>query len=155
MDFRHVEQQAHRFAGYFLLPPSSFASDFFVPSLDTLRALKSKWNVSIGMMLMHVEHLGLVSGEEKQRLWRSYARRGWKSREPLDNDTPVEKPRMLNQCFELITANNILSREAILSTLPLNPQDIEDLAGLPAGFCTGEEPDTNLLAFPQKRRRSG
>jgi Zn-dependent peptidase ImmA (M78 family) len=154
-EFRQIEEQAHRFAAYFLLPPSSFVTDFYVPSLDALRALKSKWHVSIGMMLMHADRLDLISEHEKLRLWRSYARRGWKSTEPLDTEIPVEKPRMLRQCFELITSKQILSRDAILSMIPLNPSDIEELAGLPNGFCIGEELVTNLLSFPKKRGSAG
>lgn len=44
-DFKLIENQAHRFAGAFLIPASAFFREVSTPSLDTFRALKSTWVV--------------------------------------------------------------------------------------------------------------
>ena len=50
--FKHIEKQAFKFAGAFLMPPHSFADDFSGPSLSALQSLKIRWKVGIGAMII-------------------------------------------------------------------------------------------------------
>lgn len=132
-DFKLIEHQAHRFAGAFLLPAAGFARDIWVATLDELLALKPKWGVSLGGMIHRAADLELVSADHAQRLWRSRARRGWAKQEPLDDEMPMEQPRLLRRSFELILDEAGVGPAEVLDSLPYAPIDIEDLAALPRG----------------------
>jgi Zn-dependent peptidase ImmA (M78 family)/transcriptional regulator with XRE-family HTH domain len=161
-DYHLIETQAHRFAAAFLLPAASFANDFYVPTLDALQALKSKWLVAISMMVMRSEHLGFVSAEQAKRFWINIARRGWRSHEPLDDSLKVEHPRLLKRGFELLVDKGVQTRDQILYRLPYSSRDIEELAGLESGFLSRQpappvslkpEHDTgNVVAFPLSKK---
>lgn len=152
-DFKLIETQAHRFAGAFLLPASSFFKEVSVPSLDTFRALKPIWLASIQMFLYRSQDLGLVSKERSGRLWANCARRGWRLREPLDDRLPVEKPRLLSRSFQMLIDERVQTRANMLSALPFSQKDIEDLAGLPQGFFKDNIEPITLREFRPEQAR--
>ncbi len=147
-----IERQAYRFAGAFLLPASSFANDFYAANLDAFSALKPKWKASVAMMIYRSADLGFVSKEQTRRLWINRTRRGWKFREPLDDDLPIEEPRLLRRAFELLINEGVQSRDEIRFALPYAPSDIEELAGLPPGFLEEKPAPISLKAYSLKRR---
>ena len=149
-----MEKQAYRFAGAFLLPASSFANDFYAGSLDAFRALKPKWKVSVQAMIYRSADLGFVNEEQARRLWINRTRRGWKFREPLDEDLPIEEPRLLRRAFELLINEGVQSRAEISFALPYALSDIEELASLPSGFLEEKPAPVNLKQYAGKRRRS-
>jgi Zn-dependent peptidase ImmA (M78 family) len=142
--FSLMEEQANRFSGAFLLPESTFTKDLHSLSLDSLRVLKPKWRVSVGVMIKRVAHLGLVSESEERRLWINYGRRGWRRREPLDDQLAEEQPRYIRRCIELLIEKDVVPREELPFRLALPAQDIENLIGLPSGFFSPPEPEVAL-----------
>lgn len=153
-DFKLIEQQAHRFAGAFLLPAQSFSNDFFSPTLDTFQALKPRWGASMQFMLHRAQELRLISDAQAQRLWANCARRGWRLREPLDDEIPVEEPRLLRRSFEMLINEEVQTRAEILSALPYSPRDIEDLTGLPIFFLEEINVPISLKSFGEERSSS-
>lgn len=153
--FRDLENQAHRFAGAFLLPAGSFESDFYIPTLDALLALKPKWKTSIAMMATRAGQLGLLSDEQVRFFYINIGRRKWREREPLDDTMPPEQPRLLKRAIELIVENNVRSRDQILAELPFAAADIEEMANLVPGYLTQapeivslrEGVETNVVPF--------
>ena len=127
--FKRIEEQAFHFAGAFLLPSSSFASDLRIPSLEMMRVLKSTWKVSIKAMLVRAVQLDLIPQDTP--LWRSYARRGWGREEPLDRELAPEEPRMLRRAIELVVSVGVLSRDDILGRFDFSARDVEELAPRP------------------------
>lgn len=152
--FRLIEDQAHRFAASFLLPALAFANDFYAPSLDAFRALKPKWKVSVGMMVYRSAELGFVSKEQARRLWINRTRRGWRLKEPLDDQLPIEEPRLLRRAFELLANEGVQSRAEIRAALPYALGDIEELAGLPPHFLEERPAPISLKAYGKKRLSS-
>jgi Zn-dependent peptidase ImmA (M78 family)/DNA-binding XRE family transcriptional regulator len=151
-DFKLTEQQADRFAGAFLLPHQAFSNDFFSPTLDTFQTLKPKWDVSIQFMLHRAQDLGLIKPEQTQRLWANCARRGWRIKEPLDDQMEVEQPRLLRRSFEMLIDEKVQTRAEILSALPYSARDIEELAALPLGFLEERSALMSLKAFDFMQR---
>lgn len=155
-DHRVMEDQAHYFAGAFLLPPGSFSEDFYLPTLDSIRALKSKWRVSIGAMIKRAAHLNLMSQDQERRLWINYNRRGWRLGEPLDDVIEVELPRLMRSAVQMIIENRLQSQQMIVdSAPPYQASDIEVLAGLPPGYLSTPEQlplsiasDRKVVDFP-------
>lgn len=134
--FKVVEKQAHRFAGAFMLPAGSFESDFYIPTLDALLALKPKWKASIAMMATRSGQLGLLSEEQTRFFYINIGRRKWRDREPLDDTLPPEQPRLLKRSIELIVESGVQTREQILNAVPIASADIEEMANLGTGYLT-------------------
>lgn len=136
--FKLAEKQAGYFAIAFLLPKETFIKECNCVNLEFLRAMKAKWKVSVAMMLKRAKQLGLCTDEQARNLLKSYSRRGWKEKEPLDDELPITEPDLLRLAFELVMDKGIQTRSDILNNLPISSVDIEQLAGLPEGFFEDE-----------------
>jgi Zn-dependent peptidase ImmA (M78 family) len=152
MEYKLIEEQAHRFAGAFLLPANAFAVDFYSANLDALLSLKPKWLVSIAMMIKRSEDLKFISFEQARWLWISLSKRGWKIKEPLDDEIKIEQPSLLRKAFELVIDKGIQTRHDILFNIPLNSKDIEKLANLKAGYLNENEQKENAQIITLKPR---
>jgi Zn-dependent peptidase ImmA (M78 family) len=131
--FKQIEQQAFRFAGALLLPERPFLRDLHSLSLDALRALKSKWGVAIGAMIHRIADLGVLSEDQEKRLWINYNRRGWRRREPLDDQLAFEMPSLLPQAFQILIDQGH-DREQIPGSIGHGRSQIEQVANLPENF---------------------
>jgi Zn-dependent peptidase ImmA (M78 family) len=146
--FALIEDQAHRFAGAFLLPRRTFSEEFYSASLDVLRSLKAKWKVSIAAMIKRAGQLRLIDDEQERRLWINLSRRGWRLREPLDDELEPEEPRVLRRAVELLVNSSTIQRHEVVFQLSLTPKDVEDLVGLPSGYLSEATGQVELLTFP-------
>jgi Zn-dependent peptidase ImmA (M78 family)/transcriptional regulator with XRE-family HTH domain len=171
-DFKILEDQAHYFASSLLLPEKQFVDELYGCSLDSFLALKERWRVSIGAMIMRSKSLGLISASETQRLWINHTRRGWRQAEPLDNKLEKERPRLLRRSMESLLAERVQSAAQIVSSLSLPAEDIEELCDLDEGVLSGKRPEqkampvlkgsasivadkgTNVLAFGVPKRKN-
>ncbi|MCA1604046.1 MAG: XRE family transcriptional regulator [Acidobacteria bacterium] len=143
-DLATIEDQAHRFAGAFLLPSTSFGEDFFAASLDAMRTIKPKWKTSIGAMIMRARQIDLLSEETARRLWIAYNRRGWRKSEPLDNELPPEEPVVLRRAFELLAEHQVDVLHDVSTSTGLASVDIEALSGLSPDHLRRFEPTVTL-----------
>lgn len=148
--YKQMEKQAHQFAGAFLLPAETFASEIRVPvTLDDLLLLKRRWGVSAAAIMMRLHALGLLDDDAKLMLFkRRSARWGGKS-EPGDNDRQPEMPRLLRRTIELLVEENVMPLEAIPRHLGMATSDIEMLTGLPEGYFQGK---SNIVHLAQLRK---
>ena len=149
-DFKEIERQAFDFAGAFLMPAESFSVELWAPSLNTFLALKERWKVSVGAMIMRCAKLDLLSEEYQRRLWKHYSGRGWRKGEPYDDVLKPEQPRLLSRSVQLLINENVRSREALLSDFRLHGPDVETLCGLPRGFMAAG--DAEVLTLPTIKR---
>ncbi len=99
---REIENQAFRFARAFLMPEATFRRSVPHVSLDGLLLLKPYWYLSVGAMLRRAEDLGLLDEYAAKRMWINIKRRGWKIKEPLDEQIPYEEPRLLANALETL-----------------------------------------------------
>uniref|UniRef100_UPI0015C46269 ImmA/IrrE family metallo-endopeptidase n=1 Tax=Candidatus Entotheonella palauensis TaxID=93172 RepID=UPI0015C46269 len=149
--FKAMEAQAFRFAGAFLLPAEAFVASFQI-AIAGLISLKYEWNVPVAAMIMRASQLGLLSEVEEKRLWRNYARRGYRKREPLDDEVASEHPAVLEQAIQLLVGEGVQSRDQICAAVPLAPSEMEALAGLPEGFLS-RKPQVHLRGVRGASRR--
>jgi len=135
--YKQMEDQAHRFAGAFLLPAETFATEVKTPvTLDSLLLLKQRWGVSVAAIVMRLHALGIIDQEEKSLLFkRRSARWGVKS-EPGDEGRPPEQPRLLKRTIELLASSGVLPIESVPSYIGLGAFDIERLTGLSEGYLS-------------------
>ena len=139
---KRLEQQAHRFAGAFLFPQSSFRDEVHAPTLDYFCSLKRRWGISIAAMVYRAFDLGLIDDLEKGTLYQNMTRRKWRGplQEPFDqpSEMPLERPRMLRRGMG-VTFNQYDNRSAVLAALALPEKEIEHLAGLERGYFNSAE----------------
>ncbi len=145
--FNLIEQQAHRFAAAFLVPAESFVKDLNIPTLDALRILKTRWKASVKMLIHRTHSLGLVDDNYARRLYINYNRRGWNDREPYDDDFAVEAPIMVRHAFQALVDREMVVRSQVQADLPFNQDELEELAGLPAGYFDELPEDGDVWGF--------
>lgn len=151
-DFRLIENQAHHFAGAFLIPAKSFVDELVGISLDSFRSLKGRWKIAIAAMIKRCEQLDLISEDQAKRMWINRSRRGWRLHEPLD-DLPVEQPQWVKRAFQILVEKKIRSKEQISEDLRLTPTDVIELCSLEENFFNmglGDESTPVLKSNNQK-----
>ncbi len=164
LDYKQLEEQAHKFASSFLLPEEGFASELWAPTLDSFLALKERWGASIAAMIMRCDALNITHEGMTRRLFINMSKRGWRNNEPLDNSMVKEKPRLLRRSIEMLLSERVKSVAQIVSELALNPHDIEELCELDAGTLSGASLDAkasptfksdfapNVVQFPGRNQ---
>lgn len=150
--FKEIERQAFAFAGAFLLPGESFASEVWSPSLNSFVALKERWRASIGAMIMRCGALDMMDDEYQRRLWKHYSARGWRKKEPLDDNLTPETPRLLARSVKLLIDERVRSRRDLLDDFRLSAADVESLCGLPRGFMSNDEAE--IVPLPTLKVRT-
>lgn len=145
-----LEEQANRFAGAFLLPEVSFARDFTYPTLESFKALKVKWKVSIGLLVYRARDIGLINERTFKNLQINISKKGWRKNEPLEDRIEVEKPSLIKKAFELILDEELITVSEMEREIGLSQKEIENICGLGVGFFDkykfkGERPKLRLV----------
>lgn len=131
-----LEDEAHYFAGAFLMPSNSFPCEVISNSIEHFILLKKRWKVSIQAMIMRCEKLGLFKDYQVRYLFAQINKRGIRKQEPLDDIIPPEKPYLFKQAIELLIENNVVSSEEILDEIAHNKDEIDSLCFLPEDLLT-------------------
>lgn len=140
-----MEAQAHRFAGAFLLPAETFASEVRVPpTLDDLLLLKRRWGVSAAAIIMRLKALEMLDEDGALMLFKRRSARWGAKSEPGDEDRRPEQPRLLRRTIDLLVEEKVMPLDAIPRHIGLAAGDVEALAGLPEGYFQGK---TNVVEF--------
>ena len=139
------ERQAHRFASAFLLPLPSFKNDVWMTSIEALKTLRSRWNVSVGAMMKRCEDIGLYGEKDTSRMWIKY-RNNWRNIE--DDNYSFEQPLLLKRSLELIISENIRTKSQVLYDLPFLQKDVEEMLNLPVGFFNEDFGELRQFTLP-------
>jgi Zn-dependent peptidase ImmA (M78 family) len=144
-----IESQAFRFASSFLLPAEAFANDLWAPTLSAFESLKPRWRISIGVMIARCHELGIIDADQAKNLWIQYTRRGYKRKEPLDDQMPEIAPRMLKRSIEMMVDEKIRSKDDIRADLALPDAEIEQLCSLRTGYLSDSSGPTLFELKPR------
>lgn len=133
-----MEDQAHRFAGAFLLPAETFAAEVRSPvTLDSLLLLKQRWGVSVAAMVMRLWALGVIDDDAKGLLFKRRSARWGVKAEPGDEGRAPEQTRLLRRTIELLASSGVLPVNGVSAYIGLSNTDIEMLTGLPLRYLSG------------------
>lgn len=152
-----LEEQAHRFASAFLLPPESFSQEVVWPTLDNLLSLKSRWRVSVAAMIVRCRDLSLLNEQLELRLWKGRSARKWTKGEPGDDAIPFEQPKLMMRGAHLLVDNGVFDRDTLVNQIGLAPEIIEMLCNLRHGYLSEQinaEDKVVSLKLKSKARRS-
>ena len=168
-DLKFIETQAFRLASAFLLPSTTYPLEVRSPTLAHLLSLKDRWRVSIKAQIKRLADLEIITPEHSTHLYKMYSAKGWSREEPLDRQWAPTEPRALKDALHLIVEEGVRSKADLLALeFTISAGDIENLAGLPAGWfsreraevvrlktSTGSEPllslEASILPFIPKR----
>lgn len=135
INFKPIEEQAHKFAACFMLPEESFSVELPpYPTLENFVSLKGRWGMSAQAMIHRAKSLELISPLEYQRLYKSVSARGWRKGEPLDDLRKPESVRLLPRCIRLLLDEMIYTKSGLLESMDMSRTDVEDIFSLPRGF---------------------
>lgn len=141
-----MEEQAHRFSSAFLLPEATFRAEVAASrSFDHFIRLKEKWRCSIQMMLRRARDLGVLTDSDYTGMLIAMGRRGWRSREPLDDRLDAERPALLRSCFKLLAERGVRTLGTMRQEIVLSAADVSDLAGLEQGFLSEPPPTGEII----------
>ncbi|ESA38499.1 transcriptional regulator [Leptolyngbya sp. Heron Island J] len=132
--FKLIEHQANRFAAAIQMPSTAFYKEVKRINLEAFRFLKQRWKLSIAMFITRAEDLGCSDSKKALSLWKSYSRNGWKTFEPLDDDLPLEEPKLIKNTADVLLTEKVISKQQILDQMDLFHLDVEDCAGLPENY---------------------
>lgn len=131
--YKHIEKEANRFASAFLLPEITFSSSLAGDKMAYFKNLKTKWGVSIAAMIYRAEQLRLISNSKAESLWSDYSTRGWRKKEPFDDEILHEKPtRVSDMVREFV--KDLSSASALLAKVRMSVFDIEEMCTIDQGF---------------------
>lgn len=151
-----IEEEANVFAGAFLLPASSFASEIYSSSIDHLLMLKKKWKVSVAAMIYRAQELNLLSNSQILYLKEQMKVRRYWHREPYDDEMQMEKPIAHKQALDVVASNNLLSLSEFLKINPYYPEELETLCFLDKGTLQGVLNDMdNVISLKDFAKVSG
>jgi Zn-dependent peptidase ImmA (M78 family)/DNA-binding XRE family transcriptional regulator len=141
-----LEGQAHRFSSAFLLPEAAFRSEVAASrSFDHFIRLKEKWRCSIQMMLRRARDIGVLTDAEYAGMMIGMGRKGWRSREPLDDRLDAERPALLRSCFKLLAERGVRTVGTMRQEIVLSVADVSELAGLEQGFLSEPPPTGEII----------
>lgn len=115
-EYRDMEEQANRFAMEFLLPDEEFRKSIQNNDKNDLNLylnLKDYWKVSVASMVYKVKNMNEISAEQYIRLQKRISSKGWRKVEPLDALTPIKKPVMMKQSYNLILNAGIFGNNSL------------------------------------------
>lgn len=135
---KFLETQVNALAMEFLLGPE-FLDEVSSVSLATLRALKSKWKVSMQAMLRYLLDQGVIEKSRYTSLHTYMSKLQWRTFEPLDEEIAIERPTLFKASFDAITKKMNVPRESLAAKLILPESIICKVAHLPSDYFFPQE----------------
>lgn len=96
-----METEADQFAAEFLMPARDISQSLNRFDLPRAALLKPTWKTSMGALLFRAKTLGKITDNQSRHLWIKMSAAGWRTREPVELDIPIEQPRFHQQLIEL------------------------------------------------------
>ncbi|MPY20057.1 helix-turn-helix domain-containing protein [Paenibacillus glucanolyticus] len=131
---KQIEGEAHRLSSAFLLPRETFAREVMSTSLNHFIELKKRWNVSIQAMIKRCEDLEILNDNQVLYLRKQISAKRMNKKEPLDDVTPIEEPKLLRQAIVMLVEHGGIERSSIIEDLCLPQGDVEPITGVEQGF---------------------
>jgi Zn-dependent peptidase ImmA (M78 family)/transcriptional regulator with XRE-family HTH domain len=134
---RLIEAEANRFAGAFLLPRKSFPNEVYTTRLDAFVPLKRRWKVAIQAMIYRCKDLWIFDEDQITNLYKQISYRKWRTKEPLDDEIPLEQPHLLKQSIELVIKARKKMAEEIAGDIRVSSRMIAAFCGVPPSLFEG------------------
>ena len=118
-----VEKQAHRFAAEFLAPAHQIEPQLRNLDIGRLAPLKMEWKISMQALVMRARDLRGIDILKHKSLMIQLSNDGYRTREPVNLDPPVEYPSLLHDLVQYCEDSMEFSREEVLMLLNIGESD--------------------------------
>lgn len=141
---RDAEQEATEFAGDFLVPASDFSNHVFRGiQLSDFVQLKTRWGVSIQLLIMRAAQDGLISEAQKTNFFKMISARGWRKVEP--GSVTTERPTLLGDILGALQTELHYSAEEMATLSGLHESDFRrDILGEQSKVTLRISPRTDI-----------
>ena len=95
-----MEEEANTFASEFLMPRKEIKAALYRLNIPKLIQLKSEWSVSMAALIQRAYELKTITEAQRRYLFIHMSRNGWRIREPVDTDVPIEKPDLFPRILQ-------------------------------------------------------
>lgn len=143
-EFKNMENQANRFASAFLLPAEAFAETVTSTSLLHFIELKKYWHVSIGAMIHRCFDLGIIDESRYTSLQKQMSMKKMRTKEPLDDVFPLQKPVVLKKSILMLLENKIKNELQLVQEMSVPQEYIEMFCNLDKGTLNFKEPEPTI-----------
>ena len=126
-----IEAEANRFASAFLMPRKSFPNEVYTSRLDAFVELKRRWKVAIQAMVYRCKDLGIFDEFQVTNLYKQISFRKWRKNEPLDDQIPLEQPKLLKRAIEAIIGAGKKMGDEIVAQICISAPFVAAFCGLP------------------------
>lgn len=159
------EREASRFASELLAPAEAISDEVpETPTLNDLLAVKMKWRISLGALIMHLRESKLIDGARAETLQRQLYTRinpdtghTWGKTEPGCDAYPAEKPRLLRRwigvCYggadsaEALAPYNLIFPTDLLADILAGQADAPGKAGADSSRMPDQERGNTVVAL--------
>lgn len=132
--YKLLEKQAYLFAGAFLMPAETFGNEYLTSNLQSFIAIKRKWNVSLGAMIMRAHALNIIDDKQEKYLFRQLNRHGYRLHEPFDDEIRFSAPSMLFNAIKIIIENGIVNMRDFIDEVALPKDELVSICSLPDNY---------------------
>jgi Zn-dependent peptidase ImmA (M78 family) len=132
--YKAIENQANIFAGAFLLPAETFGNEYLTSNLDSYIAIKKKWNVSLGAMIIRARNLDVIDKQQLTYLFRQLSARGYRKHEPYDDEMKFEGPSIIYSSVKMIFDNKIVNMQDFIDAIALPKDELIAVCSFPDYF---------------------
>jgi len=133
-NLKEIEREANRFAGALLLPRRSFPNEVYTTRLDAFVTLKRRWKVAIQAMVYRCKDLAIFDEDQITNLYKQISYRKWRTREPLDDELPLEQPKLLTRAANLLVKNGKKMADQIVAEIQVSADFLAAICGVSAQF---------------------
>lgn len=146
-DYKQIEEDANYFASTFLLPDEGFVKDIYSIDISALLEIKKKWKVSLAAIIMRLEYLNIIDENQKRNMFITLSRKGWRKKEPFDDELEKESSTFFEDAIELLVNNDVLEIDELISEFEIGERRVIDLLGLSDEFFQkyNKKPTTPIL----------
>ncbi|MBB2483185.1 ImmA/IrrE family metallo-endopeptidase [Bacillus sp. APMAM] len=144
IEFKNMENQANRFASALLLPAEAFTKTVTSTSLLHFVELKKYWHVSIGAMIHRCFDLGIIDESRYTSLQKQISMKKMRTKEPLDDVFPLQKPVVLKKSILMLLENNVKNELQLIQEMSVPQEYVEMLCNLDKGTLNFKEPEPTI-----------
>lgn len=128
------EAEANFFAGELLFPTDQVINEVYSTTLDSFIPIKYKWKISIAAIIRRCLDLELITDERHLILQKQLSKRKWRKVEPLDDIIENEEPQLVQDIFDLLVNNNIITKNGIIDNIRFYDEELIEICGLREDF---------------------
>ncbi|PSC77625.1 zinc peptidase, partial [Mammaliicoccus sciuri] len=86
--------------------------------------------VSIQSIELRAYYLGLLTETQNRYFWESINKKGYRRKEPLDEEIKLSKPVKINSLLDFYFKEKVMTPEFLLNDLKVSPKFLNEIANI-------------------------